>query len=328
MNKLPFMPEQASTQAQHVDAIYLFAVGLSTVAGILIVAVLIWFAVRYRRRRPDGVGEPEKAANWLELAWTIVPLFIFLGLFAWGAALYFGSYRVPEGAERYYVVGKQWMWKYQHPQGNREINDLHVPVGRPIELVITSEDVIHSFYVPAFRVKRDAVPGRYTTAWFEATKPGVYDIFCAEYCGAEHSLMIGKIYVMEPHEYEAWLEGKEPGRSLAATGQELFEAKACNTCHRPDSSARAPILNNLYGKDVALKDGEIVQADDNYLRESIVNPGAKIVSGYQPIMPTYRGQLTEEEILELISYIKSLGEGGTETSDATGLLPDSDSTEG
>lgn len=311
--KLPFTPEQASTLAGRVDTLFAAALVLSVVATVLIVIVLLAFAVRYRRRHRDEIGHDDHAGAWLEITWTVVPAVIFLALFAWGAQLYFSTYRVPPNAERYYVVGKQWMWKYQHPSGNREINDLHVPAGRPIELVITSEDVIHSFYVPAFRVKRDAVPGRYSTAWFEATKPGTYDIFCAEYCGAEHSLMIGKIVVMPPHEYEAWLEGKEGGRSIVASGAELFEQNSCNTCHRPDSSARAPILNGIYGRQVAMLGGSVVTVDDNYLRESIVSPAAKVVSGYQPIMPTYKGQLTEEQILELIGYIKSLtpAEGST-----------------
>ncbi len=313
--RLPFMPEQASTGASSVDAIFVASVVLSVVAGVLIVLALLAMAIRYRRRHENEIGAREHAGAWLEITWTVIPAIVFLGLFAWGLKVYFHNYRVPPNAERYYVVGKQWMWKYQHPSGNREINDLHVPVGVPIELVITSEDVIHSFFVPAFRIKRDAVPGRYTTAWFEATKVGTFDIFCAEYCGAEHSLMIGKIHVMEPQDYQAWLEGREPGRSIAASGAELFEQKSCTTCHRTDSSARAPILNGLYGTEVSLVGGDRIEADDNYLRESIVDPGAKVVSGYQPIMPTFKGQLTEEEILELIGYIKSLDAGSHDAGD-------------
>jgi cytochrome c oxidase subunit 2 len=314
---LPFMPDQASTIAQEIDTIYLFTVALSAVVSTLIVAAIIGFIVKFRRRRADQIGHRETAGEWLEITWTVIPTIVFLGLFFWGAKVYFDTYRVPEGADRYYVVGKQWMWKYQHPAGNREINNLHVPVGRPIELVITSEDVIHSFYIPAFRIKRDAVPGRYSTAWFEATQVGTFDIFCAEYCGAEHSLMIGRITVMEPADYEAWLEDKIPSRSLASTGADLFEAKACNTCHRQDSDARAPILNGVYGSEVALLGGEIVTADDNYIRESIIDPAEKVVAGYQPIMPTYKGQLSEEEILELMSYIQSL-EGDDHSADAEG----------
>lgn len=317
---LPFMPERASTIAKDIDTIYLFTVALSAVATLLIVGVIIGFIAKYRRRNPDDVGHRAHEGKWLEITWTVVPGIVFLGLFYWGAQVYFKTYRVPDNADRYYVVGKQWMWKYQHPAGNREINDLHVPMGRPIELVITSEDVIHSFFVPAFRVKRDAVPGRYSTAWFEATKAGTYDIFCAEYCGAEHSLMIGKITVMEPADYEAWLEDKVPGTTLASSGEDLFIEKACNTCHRGDSDARAPILNGVYGSEVVLLGGARVTADDNYIRESIIDPASKVVSGFQPIMPTYKGQLTEEEILELMSYIESLDGGDQEVAGAEGTM--------
>lgn len=305
--KLPFLPEQASHAAQQVDAIFLFAVSISFVAGVAIVAVLTWLGIRYRRNHREEVGTAGHGSNLLEVVWTVIPGIIFICLFFWGAKIYFENYRIPPDAVRYYVVGKQWMWKYQHPSGNREINDFHVPANTPIELVVTSEDVIHSFFVPALRVKRDAVPGRYSTTWFEATKPGTYDIFCAEYCGAEHSLMIGKLYVMEPADYQAWLEGNVPGQSLAMSGAALFEEKSCGTCHRSDSSARAPILDGIYGKEVALLGGKVVTVDDGYIRESIMNPKAKVVAGYQPIMPTFQGQLREEEILELISYIQSLG---------------------
>jgi cytochrome c oxidase subunit 2 len=235
-----------------------------------------------------------------------VPLLIMLVMFGWGARVYFEGYRVPEDAQTYYVVGKRWMWKFQHPDGQREINDFHVPVGRKIELVITSEDVIHSFFVPDFRVKRDAVPGRYTRAWFEATKTGEFRIFCAEYCGAEHSLMRGKLVVMEPHEYDRWLSGNRPGTPLAASGEALFAAKSCNTCHRPDSATRAPILHGLFGNSVTLASGRRVEVDEGYLRASIMDPAQDVVAGYEPIMPTYRGQLSEEEILELIAYVQSL----------------------
>jgi len=317
---LPFMPEQASTIAHEIDELYVFTVVLSTVMSLLIIAAILFFIVKYRRKRADEIGHREVAGDWLEITWTVIPAIVFLGLFFWGTKVYFDTYRVPEGADRYYVVGKQWMWKFQHPAGNREINDFHVPLGRPIELVITSEDVIHSLFIPAFRLKRDAVPGRYATAWFEATQTGTFDIFCAEYCGTEHSMMIGKITVMEPADYEAWLEDKIPGRTLVASGEELFQEKACGTCHRPDSDARAPILNGVYGSEVALLGGKVVTADDNYIRESIVNPAKKVVAGYQPIMPTYKGQLTEEEILELMSYIESLERGDHEVDDATGTM--------
>lgn len=306
MTNFPLFPESASTLAGKVDGIYFLTLGVAVVFSILIGVLVVFLAIRYKRQRVDQVGSPEHAPAWLEIVWSIIPFFILMGMFGWGAVVYFDTYRVPPDAERYYVVGKQWMWKYQHPQGNREINDLHVPVGRPIELVITSEDVIHSFYVPAFRIKRDAVPGRYNTAWFEATKVGSYNIFCAEYCGTEHSLMIGKIHVMEPNDYEEWLRGTEPERTLAATGEELFTAMQCHTCHRQDSDARAPILHGVFGEQQALAGGGTVTVDDEYVRESIMAPQAKVAAGYQPIMPTYRGRLSEEQVLDLISYIRSL----------------------
>jgi len=305
--KLPFSPEQASDVAHQVDNVFLFAVSVSFVAGVAIVAVLTWLGIRYRRRQRDDVGSAGHGSMVLEIAWSVIPGLIFIGLFFWGAKIYFENYRIPPDAVRYYVVGKQWMWKFQHPSGNREINEFHVPANTPIELVVTSEDVIHSLFIPALRVKRDAVPGRYSSAWFDATKVGTYDIFCAEYCGADHSLMIGKLHVMEPRDYQKWLDGHVPQQSLAKTGAELFKEKACDTCHRSDSSARAPILDGIYNKKVALLGGKIITADDAYIRESITNPKAKVVAGYQPIMPTYQGQLREEQILELISYIQTLG---------------------
>lgn len=303
---LPLFPDSASTIAPQVDGIFFFGLAIAVVFSLLIAVLIIFFAVRYKRRSISEVGQPQPSPAWLEITWSVIPLGIMLIMFGWGAKVYFNTYNVPDDAERYYVVGKRWMWKFQHPEGNREINDFHVPVGRRIELLITSEDVIHSFFVPAFRVKRDAVPGRYTKAWFEATKTGSFNIFCAEYCGAEHSLMRGKLVVMEQADYDRWLSGSRPEQSLAATGEALFEAKACITCHRMDTSARAPYLAGLYGKSVVMADGSSIVVDDNYVRESITNPAAKVVAGYQPIMPTYRGQLTEEEILELMSYIKSL----------------------
>jgi cytochrome c oxidase subunit 2 len=205
-----------------------------------------------------------------------------------------------------YVVGKRWMWKVQHLTGQREINELHVPVGVPIKLNLTSEDVIHSFYVPAFRMKKDAVPGRYNVAWFQASKPGRYHLFCAEYCGTQHSGMIGWIHAMEPAQFQAWLSGGAAGVSLAAAGEKLFDDLACVTCHRADTRARGPLLDGLYGRPVRLASGETVTADEGYLRESILTPSAKIVAGYQPVMPTYQGLVSEESLLQLIAYLQSL----------------------
>jgi cytochrome c oxidase subunit 2 len=318
---VPLFPEQASTLASEVDALYLTFLGISIFFGLLVAGLVIFFAIRYRRRAEDEIGRPEKAGIWLEITWSVIPLAILLGMFAWGAKVYIGAFRPPSDAVEYFVTAKQWMWKFQHPQGNREINELHVPVGQAIRLTMTSEDVIHSFFVPAFRVKADVLPGRYTTLWFEATKIGTYHLFCAEYCGAEHSKMGGSITVMEPADYEMWLAGRDTGPSVVASGQELFRVKACSTCHRPDSATLAPILHGLFGEEVELEDGSTQIVDENYLRESIMNPIAKLVRGYKPLMPTYQGQITEEEVLQLIGYIKSLASDATENQG-----PESDSS--
>jgi cytochrome c oxidase subunit 2 len=247
----------------------------------------------------------------LELAWTIIPLFIVTGTFVWSADVFVSARRVPPGSMEVFVVGKRWMWKTQHMTGQREINQLHVPTGLPVKLTMTSEDVIHSFFIPAFRVKQDAVPGRYTTAWFEATHSGTYHLFCAEYCGTKHSQMIGSIVVMEPAAFQTWLAGGVTG-SPAEEGQKLFQSLACITCHRADSQGRGPRLEGLFGRTVRLANGETIVADADYVRESILNPTAKVVEGYQPIMPTFQGLVSEEGVMQLIAYIQSLQAPGAE----------------
>jgi cytochrome c oxidase subunit 2 len=214
--------------------------------------------------------------------------------------------RPPEETLNIYVVGKQWMWKFQHLDGQREINELHVPVGRAVKLITTSEDVIHDFFVPAFRIKADVIPGRYVSIWFNATKPGRYRLFCAEYCGTRHSGMIGEVIAMEPSEYQTWLSGGAAEGSLASAGGKLFQDLACNTCHRPDAQGRGPVLEGLFGKTVTLQSGETVTVDEAYVRESILQPAAKVTAGFQPIMPTFQGLVSEEQLLELIEYVKSL----------------------
>jgi cytochrome c oxidase subunit 2 len=243
-------------------------------------------------------------------------------MFAWGASLYFRFSTAPSHALSLYVVGKQWMWKIQHPEGRREINELHVPVGQPVKLTMTSEDVIHSFFVPAFRMKMDVVPGRYTTTWFEATKAGEYHLFCTEYCGTEHSRMIGRVVVMEPVEYEQWLSGgngaaRAPGEAPEVAGARLFQEQRCMTCHGGPIGGMVlgPPLAGLFGTPVKLRNGETVIADESYIRESILNPTAKLVAGYQPLMPTYQGQISEEGVLQLIAYIRSLGQAGGQTAE-------------
>jgi cytochrome c oxidase subunit 2 len=217
--------------------------------------------------------------------------------------------RPPADAMQINVVARQWMWKFQHPSGRREIDELHLPVGRPIRMKMISEDVIHSFYVPAFRTKQDVLPGRFTSAWFEATKPGIYHLFCAEYCGTQHSKMVGKVHVMSPTEYEQWLSGKTGDATPEVAGAALFEQHRCGSCHGPANSPtqmRGPTLEGIYGRMIPLADGSTAVADDNYIRESIVRPGSRLVAGYQNLMPTFEGQLTEEELNDLVAYIKSL----------------------
>jgi cytochrome c oxidase subunit 2 len=317
---LPFFPVQASTLAESVDLLYVFLIGVSMFFGLLIATLLVVFAVRFRRRSPYEVPPVIHGSTALELAWTLIPFTLSMGIFIWGAVLYFEMARPPDNAHEIFVVGKQWMWKLQHLEGRREINELHVPVGQAIKLTMTSEDVIHSFYVPAFRMKADVLPGRYSTTWFEATRIGEYHLFCAEYCGTEHSHMIGKVVVMEPADFQQWLSAAPSSATSAgplaaaateavapaAAGAALFAQRACATCHQAQHGSLGPSLVGLYGQPVVLTDGRTITADDAYLRESILNPQAKVVEGYQPMMPTFQGQLDEEQILQLIQYIKSL----------------------
>lgn len=303
--QLPFMPEQASAGASEVDNLTLFLVGMGTFFTVLIALMVIVFAIRYRRKAGNPVGSNFENSAFLEITWTVIPLLIALFSFGWGVKVFFRLYRPPANAIEYQVTGKQWMWKIQHPTGQREINQLHVPIGVSIKLTMTSEDVIHSFFVPAFRVKADVLPGRYTTLWFKATEKGTYHLFCTEYCGAEHSKMIGQVVVMDREEYQAWLAGGATGVSMAAAGEQLFTQLACSTCHKADATGRGPVLVGVFGSQVRLANGSTLIADENYLRESILNPMARVVYGYQPVMPTYQGQLSEEGLLQLISYLKT-----------------------
>jgi cytochrome c oxidase subunit II len=306
MPELPFFPTQASAQAGQVDALYFFLVAVSAFFAGLIAILVVVFAVKYHRRRHDEVGEAIHGSIALELLWTIIPFGIAMMMFFWGAQVFFHLMRPPKGAMEIYVVGKQWMWKVQHMDGAREINELHVPVGRPVKLVLGSEDVIHDFFVPAFRVKADVIPGRYNTLWFTATKPGRYHIFCAQYCGTKHSAMIGWVTAMEPGDYQAWLSSESSGGTMAASGAKLFQDLACATCHLENGQGRGPALTGAYGKSVRLSNGQTVIMDDAYIRESILNPQAKVTAGFQPIMPTFQGLVTEEQLLQLIAYVKSL----------------------
>jgi cytochrome c oxidase subunit 2 len=309
--QITFYPEQGSTVAPWVDAVFLYTLGVSVFFSVLIAGLIVTFAVRYRRRSPDEVPPRVKGSLRLEIFWMVVPLLIVSVMFVWGASVFFAAARPPDDATEVFVVGRQWMWKVQHPEGQREINTLHVPVGKPIKVILTSEDVIHSFYVPAFRIKQDAVPGRYTYTWFQATEAKTYRLFCAEYCGTEHSKMIGEVVAMEPADYQRWLTSGSEG-SLALQGRKLFTKLQCVTCHTGDGTGRGPSLENLYGRRVPLQGGGTADANENYLRESIRLPQARLVAGYQPIMPAYTHELaTEEELVRVVAFLKTLGTGQT-----------------
>ncbi len=309
--EIAFYPTQASTTATYVDTFFFFLVGVTGAVGLLVAVLLFYFSIKYRRRPGDvGVPPPTNPSRALEWFWTTTPLGVFMVMFVWGATIYFGAYRAPDDATVLYGIGKQWMWKFQHPEGQREINELHVPTGRPFKVLLTSEDVIHSFFVPEFRVHQDVLPDRFTSVWFEATKPGTYNLFCSQFCGTSHANMVGKVYVMEPTDYQNWLHLHAEG-SLALEGRKTFLKYRCVSCHSADENARAPVLEDLFGRPVHLRDGRTVIADENYIRESIYYPSAKIVAGWEDIMPTFRGQVTEEEVVKLIAFIRSLKRGQT-----------------
>ena len=308
---LPFAPDQASTISGQTDALYAFLLGVAFFFGTLIAGLEIFFAIRYRRRNKDEFPPATTQSLKLEVAWTVIPFIIAMIIFVWGAKLYFDIYRNPTDAVDVYVTAKQWMWRFQHADGRREINELHVPVGRKIKLILASEDVIHSFFVPAFRIKTDVVPGpgRYITLWFQPTQPGRYHLFCSQYCGLNHSLMGGWIEVMSPVDFEAWLSGTGTSTTMAVSGEKLFQQLACVTCHKSDGSGRGPKLEGVFGSTVLLDDGRSVKADESYVRESILDSQAKIVAGYArpSLMPTFQSVVNEEQLSELLAYIKSIG---------------------
>jgi cytochrome c oxidase subunit II len=325
-DNFPFWPIPASTGARNVDALFVFLLVLSGFVCVAIFTLIIYFALRYRRRKGVAAYQLE-GSNVLEITWSVTPLAIFMVIFVWGGIIYFQERTPPRGADEVYVVAKQWMWKLEHEQGQREINELHVPVGRDVKLIMTSQDVIHSFYVPAFRVKQDVLPGRYTTVWFHPTRQGIYHLFCAEYCGTAHSGMIGQIVVMEPAQYQAWLAGGLTSGSLAQSGATLFQQLGCPTCHRFDVQGRGPNLMGIFGKPVLLEDGRTVIADENYIRESILSPAAKVVNGFKPIMPVFQGLVSEEQLAALVAYIKSLSSPSATGAGGPSLKPASKITE-
>ncbi len=298
-------PAEASTIAPYTDALYFFLL-LITVIGLVLVGALIFgFSIRYRRQR-NPVATQVEGSTLLEATWTIIPLAIFLVVFVWGAVLYFRIYNPPANSMNIYVIGKQWMWKAEHPGGQHEINSLHVPTGRPVQLTMISQDVFHSFSIPEFRVKREVVPGRYSTVWFNATTPGTYHLFCTQYCGTQHSGMIGDIVALTPEDYEKWTQQSTSGMSLAQNGERLFASMGCNACHNGTAAARGPSLAGVYGSHLTLSNGSQVLVNEAYLRDSILNPSQHVTAGFAPIMPTYQGQISEDGLIDLVEYIKTL----------------------
>jgi cytochrome c oxidase subunit 2 len=307
---LGLIAEIASKQAAQIDELWWFLCLVSLVMTVIIFVGVPFFAVKYRKK-PGVKATQIEGSNVLEIGWSVVPFIVMLVMFWWGADLFYAAVTPPKDAMEVFVTGKQWMWKVQYPNGYREIDELHVPVGQPVKLTMASEDVIHSFSIPAFRVRHDVVPGYYDTLWFTPSKPGKYHIFCTEFCGNQHAHMIGWVTVMERNEYESWSGGGGTGGSLAEQGEKLFTQNGCSTCHLLDQQGRCPVLRGLYNKPVQLAGGQTVLADDAYLRESILEPNAKIVAGFEPnIMPNFKGQLSEENVIQLIAYIKSLSNSG------------------
>lgn len=301
----PLWPISASTTAGDVDALYIFLIIVTGTVTLFICTLVLFFVFRYRHSK-HPVADQIHGSKALELTWTTVSLGIFMIFFLWGATIYVAEATPPKDSLQIYVVAKQWMWKVQHQDGQREINALHVPVDRDVRLTMISQDVIHSFWVPEFRIKADVLPGRYTTLWFRANRPGTYHLFCAEFCGTLHSGMIGKVVVLDGAKYQQWLSGGGEMGSFAATGQKMFQELGCANCHRFDTQGRGPNLVGVYGKPVLLTSGTSVIADDAYIRQHILNPGAQVVAGFKPIMPSFQGIVTEDQMLSLIAYIKSL----------------------
>lgn len=318
-----FLPEQASTFAAEVDRMYIVLTVLSLIFALPIAGLVVFFGIRYRRgAKIDRTGALHESRP-LEFSWITLLVVLSLAVFVWGSQLYVRMYAMPDDALDIYVLGKQWMWQFQYPTGQREINVLHIPVGRPVRLTMISEDVIHSFYVPAFRTKTDVLPGNYSVMWFEAIKTGEYDLFCAEYCGTEHSGMVGKVVVLEARQYEEWLRthvsgGSDPipehaagsvaegPQNMAQSGEQLFTNLGCNSCHVLNGRGIGPSLVGLWGREVTLSDGTTLVADAQYIRRSILDPRSQIVEGYPPVMPTFEGQIDEDELFSLVEYIRAL----------------------
>ena len=321
-NWIPLFPEQASTFAWQVDYLYFYLILVSVAFSIPIVVAIFFFSLKYREKEKFATPEEMHGSMVLETVWSIIPFVISMTIFLGGAVVYFNQFTPPADSMDIYVVGKQWMWKVQHETGQREINELHVPVGRNVKLTMTTEDVLHDFDIPAFRTKADVVPGRYTYMWFQATKPGKYHLYCAEYCGLNHSGMGGWVYVMEQRDFDNWLSGNVSGQTPVEMGKDLFETRlGCASCHAGGPQQRGAKLEGVYNTQVKLVGGDTVLADDNYIRNSIINPAGQVVEGYQPIMPTFKGQVTEEQLNALIAYIKSLTPNAAASTGTTPATP-------
>ena len=323
---VPLFPEQASTFAWQVDYLYFYLIAISLFFAVGVVIAVVFFLIKYRETEKFATPKEIHGSIPLELFWSFIPFVISMTIFLGGAMVYYEQYNIPKDTMEIFVVGKQWMWKIQHGTGQREINELHVPVGRKVKLTMTTEDVLHDFFIPAFRTKADVVPGRYTTMWFEATKPGKYRLYCAEYCGLNHSGMGGWVYVMAQDDFDNWLAGNTADQTPVQAGEDLFANKlGCASCHAGGDNQRGAKLEGIFGKEVKFVGGGSQFVDEDYIRNSILNPGGQIVEGYQPIMPTFKGQVTEEQLGYLVAYIKSLS---GDTSGATGTKTESKAVAG
>jgi cytochrome c oxidase subunit 2 len=311
MWNFPLHPDRASSLALHVDILLYAWLALAGVVTVAVLFLIVWFAVKYRHGSGANRALPPDAAlrrrnHRIEAAWIVTPLLLFMVMFGWAAVLYYAHAAAPANATEIYVVGKQWMWKLEHVGGQREIDELHVPVGRPVKLIMTSQDVIHSLFMPVFRIKQDVLPGRYTMLWFTPTRPGDYHLFCSQYCGTEHAQMIGHVVVMEPAAFERWLESGNASQSMAQEGAARFRQYGCSGCHGPSASVHAPKLEGLFGRRVQLADGTSTIADERYIHDSVMLPRKDVVAGYEPIMPSFQGQIAEDDLLDIVEYIKSL----------------------
>lgn len=307
---LSLWPKTASIYGHQLDTLVIAFTILIVLLSAPVFILIVVFAFKYRRGRPANRKHPVNRNVWIEVSWALVPFLALIVFYIWSTTMFVGLYNPPKDAQQIDVVAKQWMWKFQHPEGQGEIDELHVPAGEPVNMTMASQDVIHSLFIPALRIKQDVVPGRYTHLWFSADKPGTYRLACTQFCGTNHSLMVGKFVVMAPADYARWLSQTKVDGSLVADGEALFRQVGCSGCHGAASTVHAPSLAGLYGSPVPLQSGEVVTADDQYLRDSILLPQSQIAAGYPPIMPTFQNVLSEEQVLKIVAYLKSLKSEG------------------